>query len=45
MKLLVFKHIAIEHPGVLRRFLAEDGIAWDAVELAAGDAIPPLDRL
>lgn len=43
MKLLVFKHIAIEHPGVLRRFLAEDGIAWDAVELAAGDAIPPLD--
>jgi GMP synthase-like glutamine amidotransferase len=43
MKVLVLKHIACEHPGVLRKFLAEDGIAWDAVELADGAPIPPLD--
>ena len=43
MRLLVFQHIAIEHPGIFRDFLAADGIAWDAVELDAGEAIPPLD--
>lgn len=43
MKILVFKHIGCEHPGILRRFLAEDGIAWDAVELDAGEAIPRLE--
>ena len=43
MRLLVFKHIACEHPGVLRSFLAEDGIPWDAVELAAGEPIPALE--
>lgn len=44
MRLLVFQHIECEHPGVLRRFLAEDGVAWDAVELDAGEPIPPLER-
>lgn len=44
MRLLVFQHIACEHPGVLRRFLAEDGIVWDAVELDAGASIPPLEH-
>lgn len=43
MKILVFQHIACEHPGILRQFLAEDGISWDAVELYSGDAIPRLD--
>jgi len=43
MRILVFQHIAIEHPGILRDFLAADGIAWDAVELDEGEAIPPLD--
>lgn len=43
MKLLVFQHIACEHPGIFRSFLKEDGIAWDAVELDAGEAIPALD--
>ena len=28
MRLLVFKHIECEHPGSLRKFLAEDGIEW-----------------
>lgn len=43
MKLLVFQHIACEHPGQLRAFLARDRVAWDAVELDAGEAIPRLE--
>ena len=42
MKFLVLQHIPIEHPGVFRDFMREDGIAWDAVELDEGEAIPPL---
>ena len=44
MKLLVFQHIACEHPGIFRRFLQEDEISWDAVELDAGETIPPLEN-
>jgi len=44
MKLLVFQHIACEHPGIFRNFLKEDGISWDAVELDEGGAIPPLEN-
>lgn len=44
MKLLVFQHIACEHPGIFRRFLEEDGLTWDTVELDAGEAIPDLDN-
>ena len=43
MRLLVFQHIACEHPGQLRRFLAADGIPWRAVELGEGAPIPPLE--
>jgi GMP synthase-like glutamine amidotransferase len=43
VRLLVFQHIAVEHPGIFREFLAEDGIAWDAVELDEGAPIPELD--
>ncbi len=42
MRFLVFQHIAIEHPGIFRDFLAKDGISWDAVELDEGQAIPDL---
>ncbi len=42
MRILVFQHIPVEHPGVFREFLAEDGIPWDAVELDAGESIPDL---
>ncbi|MFZ5792368.1 MAG: type 1 glutamine amidotransferase [Pseudomonadota bacterium] len=44
MRILVFQHIACEHPGIFRDFLASDGIAWDAIELDEGEAIPPLER-
>ncbi len=43
MRLLVFQHIACEHPGQLRKFLQADGIEWRAVELDAGEPIPPLE--
>jgi GMP synthase-like glutamine amidotransferase len=42
MKLLVFQHIACEHPGALRNYLKEDGVEWDAVQLDEGDRIPDL---
>lgn len=40
MKFLVFQHIPVEHPGVLREFWKEEGIEYDAVELDEGDSIP-----
>jgi GMP synthase-like glutamine amidotransferase len=43
MRLLVFQHIDCEHPGSLRRFLEQDKITWDAVELDAGENIPALE--
>lgn len=43
MRILVLQHIACEHPGLLRKFLAADSVAWDAVELDAGEAIPALE--
>jgi GMP synthase-like glutamine amidotransferase len=43
MRLLVLQHIACEHPGIFRRFLASNGVAWDAVSLEAGQSIPPLE--
>ena len=41
-KLLVFQHVACEHPGALRTYLAEDEVEWDAVQLDEGGAIPDL---
>jgi len=43
MRLLVFQHIDCEHPGSLRKFLAADGVEWDAIELDEGEKIPPLE--
>ena len=42
MKLLVFQHIACEHPGSLRQFLERDGVEWHVVELDANEQIPDL---
>ena len=44
MRVLVFQHVDCEHPGSLRKFLAEDGIEWDAVYLHRGDKIPSFDK-
>lgn len=43
MRILVFQHLASEHPGVFRSFMAADGVAWDAVQLDQGGVIPPLE--
>lgn len=43
MRILVLQHAAVEHPGVFRRFLAEDGHDWVPVDLSAGEALPALD--
>ncbi|RMF41378.1 MAG: type 1 glutamine amidotransferase [Alphaproteobacteria bacterium] len=43
MKILVLQHERVEHPGIFRRFLAEDGHEMLAVELDEGETPPPLD--
>lgn len=43
MRILVFQHIAVEHPGSLREMMAADGVAWDTVALDKGAGIPAFD--
>lgn len=43
MRILVFKHIECEHPGIFRQFLQQDDVQWDAVELDQGQLIPDFD--
>ena len=43
MRILVLQHGRVEHPGCLRRLLAEDGHDWQAVILTEGEEPPPLD--
>ena len=43
MRILVFQHLGVEHPGIFRDFWKEDGHEWDVVELDKGDVIPPLE--
>ena len=40
MRFLVLQHHPVEHPGMLRDFWRDAGIAWDAVELDAGEPLP-----
>lgn len=44
MRFLVFQHHVLEHPGIFRDFMAEDGVEWDAVQLQDGETIPDLDN-
>ena len=43
MKFLVLQHINIEHPGIFLKFMKEDNIKIDTVELDENDKIPNLD--
>ena len=43
MRILVFQHLDVEHPGVFRDFWRAKGHDWDTVELDAGEPIPPLE--
>ena len=44
MKFLVLQHINIEHPGIFRKFMKEDNIQLDTVELDENEKIPNLDK-
>jgi GMP synthase-like glutamine amidotransferase len=43
MKILVFQHVASEHPGSFREVMAQRGCSMHQVELDEGEPIPPLD--
>ncbi len=43
MQILVFQHVAVEHPGVFCEFWAERGHTWHSVELDTGEPIPDLE--
>jgi len=43
MNILVLQHARVEHPGVFRQFLKEDGHTWTAVEMDEGEPLPALD--
>ena len=43
MNILVLQHARVEHPGIFRGFLEEDGHKWTPVQLDEGEALPPLD--
>lgn len=43
MHILVLQHERVEHPGIFRKFLREDGHTWDAVELDEGEALPEIN--
>lgn len=39
-RFVVFQHVDVEHPGILREFMQADGITWDTIELDTGDRVP-----
>ena len=43
MKFLVLQHINIEHPGIFLKFMKEDNIKIDTIELDENQKIPNLD--
>jgi GMP synthase-like glutamine amidotransferase len=42
MRILVFQHVAVEHPGFFRQLWRENGDEWHTVELGAGEPIPDM---
>ena len=43
MHILVLQHVDVEHPGILRKFLAEDGHSMTRIELDQGGRLPAID--
>jgi GMP synthase-like glutamine amidotransferase len=43
MRILVFQHVAVEHPGAFCQLWRENGDEWSTVELDAGQVIPDLN--
>ena len=44
MNILVLQHVRVEHPGIFRTFLREDGHDWVPVFLDEGEKLPALDN-
>jgi GMP synthase-like glutamine amidotransferase len=44
MKFLVLQHINIEHPGIFLKFMKQDNVQIDTVELDENENIPNLDK-
>ena len=44
MKFLVLQHINIEHPGIFLKFIKEDNVKIDTIELNKSEKIPNLDK-
>tara|TARA_B100001175_G_C19487444_1_gene630619 strand:+ start:543 stop:1241 length:699 start_codon:yes stop_codon:yes gene_type:complete len=44
MKFLVLQHINIEHPGIFLKFMKEDNIKIDTIELDENEKIPSLEK-
>ena len=44
MKFLVLQHINIEHPGIFLKFMKEDNISIDTIELDENEKIPDLNK-
>ena len=42
MRILVFQHVAVEHPGAFRKLWREKGDEWRTVELDADERVPDL---
>jgi GMP synthase-like glutamine amidotransferase len=42
MRILVFQHVAVEHPGIFRDLWSEGGHSMDQIELDEGDRIPDM---
>ena len=42
-RILVFQHIAAEHPGIFRNYFQEDGIEWVPVEWDEGETISDVE--
>jgi GMP synthase-like glutamine amidotransferase len=42
MRILVFQHLAVEHPGVFREIWQAKGCSWTPVELDQGEPIPDM---
>jgi len=43
MKFLILQHINIEHPGIFLKYMNEDQVQIDTIELDEGEKIPKLD--
>lgn len=43
MRILILQHNSVQHPGIFRQFLSEDGHDWLSIQIDESERIPPLD--